>query len=202
MSNNVASKRNDKGVQATGVASWLFWSGRSPLTSALQSKQRVVLPTVAAFYQVMRGFFSCPHQTHAAQYHSAAARERVCVCASVKVSVLGCAVQPACSPADGGLKKLSNWRPASTFRFTMAPWQSAHKYTQLVISACDCVIFQHMRSRLGSACPAVSRRSLIWGEKISSAPRNSTCWLEPDWNKAFKSKRHAQIHCWVEAGLL
>lgn len=80
-------KGNDKGVRATGVASWLFWSGRSPLTSALQWKQQVVLSTVAALYQVMRGFFSCPHQTQTAYYHSVAALEWLCECEGIHVEV-------------------------------------------------------------------------------------------------------------------
>lgn len=62
MSNNVSSKGNDKGVQATGVALWLFWSGWLPLTSVLRTEQPVGLPTLAASHQVMRGFFGCPHQ--------------------------------------------------------------------------------------------------------------------------------------------
>lgn len=66
MSNNVSSEEFDKGVQAAGIASWLFWSARSPLTATLQSKQQVVLPTEAAFIRVSRGFFSRPHQTQMA----------------------------------------------------------------------------------------------------------------------------------------
>lgn len=59
------------------------------------------------------------------------------MCACVKVTVLRCAVQPARCPADGGgLKELSDWRPAghvSASHSALAEHIHTHTHTQLVI---------------------------------------------------------------------
>lgn len=60
-------KKTTKVCEPQGLATWLFWSCGSPLTSALQSKQQVVLPPLWLFYtRLWEGFFSWPHQTQTA----------------------------------------------------------------------------------------------------------------------------------------
>lgn len=82
----------------------------------------------------------------------------------MKVSVLRCVLLHR-----WWVKEVSNWRPASTIWCNRGAHGRRNTHS-LVISVLDCVIFQHRRSRLGRACPAVSLRREYqqWPKKLET----------------------------------
>lgn len=70
-------KEVTKVCKPQGFAAWLFWSGRSPPTSALQSKQQVVPPTVALLCATLQNNSSVSHIKR--KQHSITAQHLECM---------------------------------------------------------------------------------------------------------------------------
>lgn len=99
-------KKATKGAPATGVGLWLFWSSRSPLTSALQMKQQVVRSHCGCFI---------PAYEPILQSLTSKANSIICKRCNVWFCVCVCVTGYVCwgapcdlhsLPADGGLKNL------------------------------------------------------------------------------------------------
>lgn len=168
-----------------GLASWSFWSCRSPLMSANSLR---AAGCSSHWERLISGYewILLSPTSNINWIISQHCRAQMCVWRYLRLG--------AHSFTGGGWNK---------FTVGCWPFQLSHdthtRTRSLAISGWDCMICQR---RPGSTCLAVFQRSLTWGEKIGGGTRNQTSWLELDWNKPPESKGHARLHCCVRASLL